>query len=176
MAKEKNLTTVTSVAAADFARLVTSAGASVKATAANLAKYVVETYNGSTVAGSAQSVKSALDSLNSKFGQYAIQSIMSNVAATYTTIDSSDGRIVYIRLDGNLRMILFHFKTSAAITSGSVNLSSVIDTPKTETYSALSALGGGTGFLQISENKTLYVRTNGGASGNYFNGQLIYTV
>lgn len=66
MAKEKNLTTVTSVAAADFARLVTSAGASVKATAANLAKYVVETYNGSTVAGSAQSVKSALDSLNSK--------------------------------------------------------------------------------------------------------------
>ena len=68
MAKEKNLTTVTSVAAADFARLVTSAGASVKATAANLAKYIIETYNGSTVAGSAQSVKSALDSLNSKYG------------------------------------------------------------------------------------------------------------
>lgn len=66
MAKEKNLTTVTSVAAADFARLVTSAGASVKATAANLAKYIIETYNGSTVAGSAQSVKAALDSLNSK--------------------------------------------------------------------------------------------------------------
>ena len=69
MAKEKNLTTVTSVAAADFARLVTSAGASVKATAANLAKYIIETYNGSTVAGSAQSVKSALDSLNSKIIQ-----------------------------------------------------------------------------------------------------------
>lgn len=70
MAKEKNLTTVTSVAAADFARLVTSAGASVKATAANLAKYIIETYNGSTVAGSAQSVKSALDSLNSKIYSY----------------------------------------------------------------------------------------------------------
>ena len=66
MAKEKNLTNVTSVAAADFVRLVTSAGASVKATAANLAKYIIETYNGSTVAGSAQTVKSALDSLNSK--------------------------------------------------------------------------------------------------------------
>lgn len=66
MAKEKNLTAVTSVAAADFARVVTSAGASVKATFANVAKYIVETYNGSTVAGSAQSVKSALDSLNSK--------------------------------------------------------------------------------------------------------------
>jgi hypothetical protein len=65
MAKEKNLTAVTSVAAADFARVVTSAGASVKATFANIAKYIIETYNGSTVAGSAQSVKSALDSLNS---------------------------------------------------------------------------------------------------------------
>lgn len=76
MAKEKNLTTVTTVAAADFARLVTSAGASVKATAANLAKYIIETYNGSTVAGSAQSVKSALDSLNSKSLRY-VRSITS---------------------------------------------------------------------------------------------------
>lgn len=67
MAKEKNLTAVTSVAAADFLRVVTSAGASVKATAANLAKYVIETYNGSSVAGSSQSVKSALDSLNSNY-------------------------------------------------------------------------------------------------------------
>lgn len=66
MAKEKNLTAVTSVAAADFLRVVTSAGASAKATAANLAKYVIETYNGSSVAGSSQSVKNALDSLNSK--------------------------------------------------------------------------------------------------------------
>jgi hypothetical protein len=66
MAKEKNLAAVTSVAAADFLRIVTSAGASVKATAANLAKYVIETYNGSSVAGSSQSVKDALDSLNSK--------------------------------------------------------------------------------------------------------------
>lgn len=36
MAKEKNLTTVTSVAAADFLRVVTSAGASVKATLSTL--------------------------------------------------------------------------------------------------------------------------------------------
>lgn len=76
MAKEKNLTAVTSVAAADFARVVTSAGASVKATFANIAKYIVETYNGSTVAGSAQSVKSALDSLNSK----SMQSLQGNIS------------------------------------------------------------------------------------------------
>lgn len=76
MAKEKNLTSITTVAAADFARIVTSAGASVKATAANLAKYIVETYNGSTVAGSAQSVKSALDSLNSN--SMTVKSILSS--------------------------------------------------------------------------------------------------
>lgn len=176
MAKERNLPSKTTLTTSDFIRVVGSDNASYKQLVSDVAKKIIEDYTGSSLAGSSQSVKSALDALNSKFGQYAIQSIMSNVAATYTTIDSSDGRIVYVCLDGNLRMILFHFKTSAAITSGSVNLSSVIDTPKTETYSALSALGGGTGFLQISENKTLYVRTNGGANGNYFNGQLIYTV
>ena len=80
MAKEKNLTAVTSVAAADFLRVVTSAGASVKATAANLAKYVIETYNGSSVAGSSQSVKDALDSLNSK----TIISIRTNFTASTT--------------------------------------------------------------------------------------------
>ena len=63
MAKERNLTNITSVAAADFLRIVTSAGASVKATAANFAKYVVEKYNGSTVAGSTQTLKSALDDI-----------------------------------------------------------------------------------------------------------------
>ena len=85
MAKEKNLTNVTSIAAADFARLVTSAGASVKATAANLAKYVIETYNGSSVAGSSQSVKDALDSLNSKNLQNPQILTSSNDMNTLTT-------------------------------------------------------------------------------------------
>lgn len=86
MAKEKNLTSITTVAAADFARIVTSAGASVKATAANLAKYIVETYNGSTVAGSAQSVKSALDSLNSNNGGTRIiqKELPANSSVTFT--------------------------------------------------------------------------------------------
>lgn len=80
MAKERNLTNITSVAAADFLRIVTSAGASVKATAANFAKYVIESYNGSTIAGSAQTVKDALDLLNSKSTSVAltIGSVSSN--------------------------------------------------------------------------------------------------
>lgn len=98
MAKEKNLTAVTSVAAADFARVVTSAGASVKATFANVAKYIVETYNGSTVAGSAQSVKSALDSLNSK-------TAVSVTAAANVVIDANKsykcGRVVVFNVKGH---------------------------------------------------------------------------
>ena len=97
MAKEKNLTAVTSVAAADFARVVTSAGASVKATFANVAKYIIETYNGSTVAGSAQSVKSALDSLNSK------QAIIATAYNSRVTINSQAcyrlGNLVNVSLD-----------------------------------------------------------------------------
>ena len=67
MAKEKNLTNVTTVAAADFVRVVTSAGASVKGTMENLAKSLLTTaFSGLSLGGSQQSVKDALDSLNSK--------------------------------------------------------------------------------------------------------------
>lgn len=121
MAKEKNLTTVTSVAAADFARLVTSAGASVKATAANLAKYIIETYNGSTVAGSAQSVKAALDSLNSNTAGNSFFNtstdinvpkditIPSNYRGVLITLDSTSSRngmyIMYATGSGTVAMV-----------------------------------------------------------------------
>ena len=69
MAKEKNLTNVTTVAAADFVRVVTSAGASVKSTMENLAKSLLTTaFSGLSLGGSQQSVKDALDSLNSNIG------------------------------------------------------------------------------------------------------------
>ena len=98
MAKEKNLTAVTSVAAADFARVVTSAGASVKATFANIAKYIIETYNGSTVAGSAQSVKSALDSLNSKMPTLMGGSQVTITDTNYGFIDTGISSANYVML------------------------------------------------------------------------------
>lgn len=64
--KESALTAITSIAQSDFIRAVTSAGASRRITLANLAKAIVESYTGSSLAGSSQSVKSAIDSLNSK--------------------------------------------------------------------------------------------------------------
>ena len=63
--KESALSLITSIAQGDWVRAVTSAGASRRVTVADLAKAIVETYTGSSLAGSAQSVKAALDSLNS---------------------------------------------------------------------------------------------------------------
>lgn len=63
--KESALSLITSIAQGDWVRAVTSAGASRRVTVANLAKAIVESYTGSSLAGSAQSVKAALDSLNS---------------------------------------------------------------------------------------------------------------
>lgn len=64
--KESLLTVVNSIGDSDFVRAVTSAGASRKLSVSNLAKHIVETYTGSTIAGSAQSVKSAVDALKSE--------------------------------------------------------------------------------------------------------------
>ena len=63
--KESALAAITSIAQSDFVRAVTAAGASRRITVANLAKAIVENYTGSSLAGSAQSVKSAIDSLRS---------------------------------------------------------------------------------------------------------------
>lgn len=65
--KESALTAITAISNSDFVRAVTSAGASRRITVANLAKQIVEGYAGSSLAGSSQSVKSAIDSLNSNW-------------------------------------------------------------------------------------------------------------
>ena len=66
--KEKDLPSASGVSGTDYMREVTSGGLSYKALVADVAKYIVENYNGSSLAGSSQSVKSAVDSLNSKLG------------------------------------------------------------------------------------------------------------
>ena len=67
--KESALSAITTITQSDFIRAVTSAGASRRVTVANLAKAIIESYNGSSLAGSNQSAKSAIDSLNSKTTQ-----------------------------------------------------------------------------------------------------------
>lgn len=66
MKQESTLTNKTTPTMTDLLRLVGSDDHSYKALVSDVAKAIIETYAGSTVAGSAQSVKSALDALNSK--------------------------------------------------------------------------------------------------------------
>ena len=60
--RESALDAITSLGNS-FVRIVSSGGESVKATIADVSKHVVENYAGSTLAGSAQSVKSAIDAI-----------------------------------------------------------------------------------------------------------------
>ena len=66
--KESALSAITVIETDDFLRTVTSAGASRNVTVSNLAKTVVESYTGSEISGSAQTIKAALDSLASVTG------------------------------------------------------------------------------------------------------------
>ena len=66
MAKERNLPQKTTLTTSDFIRVVGSDNASYKQLVSDVAKKIIENYTGSSLAGSSQSVKSALDSLNSK--------------------------------------------------------------------------------------------------------------
>lgn len=64
--KESALPQKSSVATDDFVRVVGNDDSSYKQLVSDVAKAIIENYTGSSLAGSSQSVKSALDSLNSK--------------------------------------------------------------------------------------------------------------
>lgn len=65
---EKNLTQKSTLTTSDYIRVVGSDNESYKQLVSDVAKKIIETYAGSSLAGSSQSVKSAIDSLNSKWG------------------------------------------------------------------------------------------------------------
>ena len=58
---------------------------------ASVAKYGIETYNGSTIAGSAQTVKSALDTLNSNMTYKAGDSVPVETIFTGKPVNAKDG-------------------------------------------------------------------------------------
>ena len=58
--KENLLSVISSLQSGDFLRVVTSEGASRKASISNVGRWLVENYEGSTLAGSAQSLQSAM--------------------------------------------------------------------------------------------------------------------
>lgn len=63
---EQNLEQKSSLTTSDYIRVVGSDNVSYKQLVSDVAKKIIETYAGSSLAGSSQSVKSAIDLLNSK--------------------------------------------------------------------------------------------------------------
>lgn len=107
--KESALNTIAALTNSDFVRMVTSAGASRKATLQSIAQHIIETYAGSSLAGSNQSVKAALDGLNSTLGSVKNETIRMTVVQDYTV--TLDALALYIITAGKLN-------TATAATNG----------------------------------------------------------
>ena len=97
MAKERNLPSKSTLTTSDYIRVVGSDNASYKQLVSDVAEKIIENYTGSSLAGSSQSVKSAIDALNSK-----------SVVINYTSVTVNDGfcRIPYPDGFGNLDNVL----------------------------------------------------------------------
>lgn len=77
---EQNLSQKGTLTVSDYIRVVGSDNASYKQLVSDVAKKIIENYTGSSLAGSSQSVKSAIDALNSKakgFNTYSPYSAVS---------------------------------------------------------------------------------------------------
>ena len=93
---EKNLTQKSSLTTSDYIRVVGSDNVSYKQLVSDVAKKVIETYAGSSLAGSSQSVKSAIDSLNSN-----TNGSFHGTLATGTDLNDILGPGVYLLSGGN---------------------------------------------------------------------------
>lgn len=88
--RESLLDALSSIATSDFVRSVTSAGASSKVTVSNLAKSIIENYTGSTLAGSAQSVKSAIDTIASTYQEKLVSGTNIKTINSQSILSSGD--------------------------------------------------------------------------------------
>lgn len=86
---EQNLASKSTLTTTDYIRVVGSDNVSYKQLVSDVAKKIIENYTGSTLAGSAQSVKSAVDSLNSKTTQALTSSIASSGSGLATKVGNA---------------------------------------------------------------------------------------
>lgn len=132
--KESALTAITTITNSDLIRAVTSAGASRRITVSNLAKHFIENYAGSSLAGSSQSVKSALDSIGGKTSGWRI--------AVYGVNNSAS---VEIPLDNTTRGFFFTAgagSTARGIQGFGVNASGGVSSSQLVTASGLTFTNG----------------------------------
>ena len=104
---------------------------------------------------------------------FTYKDVTSNVRAVYSAIVANDGNIVH-RVNGEgLNILDVQIKTNAAISSGSVDLSSLIPYPiGQQIHAALTSNDGKTGWLQLTASGQFYIRCQ--ASSSYLCGQMVY--
>lgn len=126
-----------------------SGTAEYKALVSAVAKKIVEDYAGSTLAGSAQSVKSALDALNSTLNQKA------SGVATYVTNDvtANANGIRYSVRGKTLFVFINQGKESGQTTSDFVKIATIPFTPYIAANTFEIQFGNGSQFYQISCRK-----------------------
>ena len=125
--------------------------ASYKLLISDLAKAIVENYAGSSLAGSAQSIKTALDSLNSKIA--------------VTTVVATEGALpLYVsKLNGILYLRMPYSVPNTAITAGQWTLLGKV--PETYRPSATSYFGG---VFTSAQGEVFGFRGSVNASGEIF--------
>lgn len=96
---EQNLASKSTLTTTDYIRVVGSDNVSYKQLVSDVAKKIIENYTGSTLAGSAQSVKSAVDSLNSK----------TDLSSSYSNLISTTPDSVSIIKKGNVAHIVIQY-------------------------------------------------------------------
>ena len=104
---EKDLAQKSSLTVNDFIRVVGTDNVSYKQLVSDVAKKIIENYTGSSLAGSSQSVKAALDSLNSN-----TQSSLSSTSGTFDSWSS-------VKKNGNICSLSFRMTMTSAISAWS---------------------------------------------------------
>lgn len=98
---EQNLPSKANLTTNDYIRVVGSDNNSYKQLVSDVAKKIIENYTGSSLAGSSQSVKSALDTLNSKIrsGFYTSYAALSDSNRLNINFSDSSGVFLLICMD-----------------------------------------------------------------------------
>ena len=138
---EKNLNSKASLTVNDYIRVVGSDNVSYKQLVSDVANKIITTYTGASLAGSNQSVKSALDSLNSNINNIHELTLKSGFTgfAVYTQI----GRIVCVAIRA---------ETTQAISATTMLISSGLPRPYNQYTTGVYKVFGADVHLRVWDN------------------------
>ena len=126
---EKNLTQKTTLTTSDYIRVVGSDNESYKQLVSDVAKKVIETYTGSSLAGSTQSVKDAIDGVNTKAASGKLIQTVYAITTTTTNISVPNSFRGYMwSIDSSTNGLGLYFVMSDA--SGNITVTAIQDATK----------------------------------------------